>query len=118
WTEAGAGALSVTAPAQSMRSTQADAGILLTRARGVVQPLLSAVYRRELSDPDTMASLALSGSADSTFIVGGLPLARSTFVGRAGLTVRTGCRELSLMYEWKGAQSQTRHAIRFSLGFE
>ena len=78
----------------------------------------SAMYRREFSDRHTSATLALPGSADGTFVVSGLPLARDTFVGRAGMTLRAGSGELSLMYEWRGARSQTRQALQLALGFK
>jgi hypothetical protein len=76
------------------------------------------LYRRELSELLTAATLALTGSADGTFVVNGLPLAREVFVGRAGLTVHAWWSELSLTYEWRGARSQTRQAIQLSLGFK
>jgi uncharacterized protein with beta-barrel porin domain len=118
WAEGGADALSMTAPDQAFSSKLGDVGISLNRTQGRIQPLVSATYRREFSDLRTAATLALPGSTNGTFIVGGLPLARDTFVGRAGMTVRSGNSEISLMYEWRGARSQTRHAIQFSLGFE
>jgi outer membrane autotransporter protein len=118
WAEGGADALSVTAPAQAFISQQGDAGVSLNRTKGRIRPLVSAMYRREFSDRHTSATLALPGSADGTFVVSGLPLARDTFVARAGMTLRAGSSELSLMYEWRGARSQTRQALQLALGFK
>ncbi len=118
WAESGADALSVSAPTQSFSSKQGDMGISVTRSSGLFRPLVSATYRRELGDRATAATLALSRAADGTFVVFGLPLARDTVVGRAGMTFRAGSSDLSLTYEWRGARAQMRQAIQFSLGFE
>jgi hypothetical protein len=118
WAEDGADALSLTAPDQTFSSKQADAGLLFHRTTGRFRPLASATYRRELNNRQTAATLVLSGLADGTFVVDGLPLARDTVVGRSGLTFRTGSSEVSLIYEWRRAQAQMRQAIQFSLGFE
>jgi fibronectin-binding autotransporter adhesin len=118
WAESGADALSLTAPDQTFSSTQADAGLSFNRTRGWIRPLASATYRREVNNRQTAATLALSGTADGTFVVSGLPMARDTVVGRVGLTVRAGSSDFSLIYEWRGARAQTRQAIQFTLGFK
>ena len=71
----------------------------------------------EWNSRQTDTTPVLSGAAEGTFVVGGLPLARDTVVGRAGLTFRAGNSDVSLTYEWRRAQAKTRHAIQFSLGF-
>jgi hypothetical protein len=71
-----------------------------------------------LSNRETAAPLVLSGLADGAFVVDGLPLARSTLVSGAGLTLRAGNIDVSLIYEWRRAQAQVRQAIQFTLGFE
>ena len=118
WTENGADALSLTAPDQTFSSEQADAGLSFSRAAGRFRPRASATYRHELNSRQTAATLVLSGVTDGTFVVDGLPLARDTVVGRAGLTLRTGSSDVSLIYEWERARAQMRQAIQLSLGFE
>jgi outer membrane autotransporter protein len=118
WSEKGADALSVAAPDQAFSSTQGDMGLLVTRMKSRFRPLASATYKRELNNLQTAATLLLSGLADGRFVVGGLPLARDSFVGRAGLTFQSGSSDISLIYEWRGARAQTRQALQFSFGFE
>ena len=118
WSENGADALSLSAPSGAFSSMQGDGGVAIARTAGRFRPLAAATYRRQLSNVNNAATLMLSGSTDGAFVVGGLPLARDTFVGRAGMTVRAGSSDLSLIYEWRGARAQTRQAFQFSLGFE
>ena len=116
--ENGADALSLSAPDQAFSSKQGDAGVTLNRTTGRLRPLVSATYRRELGNPQTAATLVLPGAGNGTFVVDGLPLARNTFVGRAGLIFRSGRSDFSLIYEWRGARDQMRQSIQFSLGFK
>jgi uncharacterized protein with beta-barrel porin domain len=118
WAENGADALSLTAPDQRLSSKQGDVGLSFNRTTGRFRPLASGTYRRELSNHATAAPLVLSGLADGAFVVDGLPLARDTVVGRAGLALRAGSIDVSLIYEWRRAQAQARQAIQFTLGFE
>jgi uncharacterized protein with beta-barrel porin domain len=118
WAENGADALSLTAPDQRLSSKQGDVGLSFNRTTGRFRPLASGTHRRELSNRETAAPLVLSGLADGAFVVDGLPLARSTLVSGAGLTLRAGNIDVSLIYEWRRAQAQVRQAIQFTLGFE
>ena len=118
WTENGGDSLSLSGPAQTFNSKQADAGLWIGRAVGRFGSQASATYRRALGGRQTYANLDLSGQADGAFVVNGLFLARDTLVGRTGLTFRTRSVGLSLAYELQRAQEQMRQTVQFSVGFE
>ena len=117
WTENGAADLSVSAPAQVVTSREVDAGLSLGRARGRIQPHVSGMYRRGLGDRSTRTLLQLSDSSDGIFAVDGLPLAGGTFVGRAGLVLRTRNIGASVSYEIQRGSFQRRHVIQLSVGY-
>ena len=116
WTESGAGDLSVSGPAQALASKEMDLGLLLIRTTGRFQPHASGMYRRGLGDRSTRTSLNLSGADAGRFAVDGLPLARETFVGRAGMVLRTRSINASVTYEMQRGSFQRQHLIQISLG--
>ena len=86
WKETGAGDLSVSGPAQALTSKEIDLGLLLVRTTRTipaarlrdVSTRCSATVRRE-------RPYSSRGKTEGGFAVDGLPLARGTFVGRAGM---------------------------------
>jgi autotransporter-associated beta strand protein len=117
WTESGAGSLSHSAPAFLMESAQADFGVRAARTFGPFRPHVSVIYRRELTDGDTLAPVQLSDGPDGFFFVNGAPLTRESTTTRAGVTFPRGALGLSLVYEARHAHRQTHQAVRFGLEF-
>ena len=78
WSENGADSLSLSAPAQAIRSAQAGAGVYLMRSVGRVRPTVSTTYRRELTDGRTATTIQLLDGAGGLFLVDGLRLAKDT----------------------------------------
>ena len=87
WTERGAEALSLTGASQANRSTQADAGLRFARALGRFRPYIGAMYRRELGNRRTTATLRLGEETDGMFEVSGLSFAEETAAAQAGFMV-------------------------------
>ena len=118
WSEIGADALSLSAGSQSIASTQADAGIRLSRSISGFQPFVSAMHRRELTDGRTTLSLRLGDHGDGSFDIDGLRLARDTTAVEAGFTIHRRNVGMSLWYDARRARRQMRHVVRFGIAFE
>ena len=118
WSEVGADALSLSAGSQSIASTQADAGIRVSRSVGGFYPFVSAMHRRELTDGRTIVGLRLGDSAEGRFDVEGLSWARDTTAGEAGFIIRRRNIGMSMWYEARRARRQIRHVLQFGIGFE
>jgi outer membrane autotransporter protein len=114
FTETGAGALSFSAPDQSIRSTQADAGLHFSRLRGRVRPSASASYRRELGDGTTPLTLQLGPDASGRFIIGGTPFATDRALGTIGVSMDM----FWFSYGIDASSGQTRHTAKFGVSFD
>ncbi len=118
WSETGAGALSLSAPAQTTTSRQAEAGARFVRTVGRIRPELDASYRRELGRGDTDTVLQMGSAADGVFTVTGVPFAAHRVIGRAGVAARVGMRtDLSVWYRFHAGSGQVRHALDLGVGF-
>ena len=117
WSEIGADALSLSAGSQSIASTQADAGIRLSRSIGGFQPFVSAMHRRELTDGRTTVRLRLGDHPDGAFDVEGLRFA-DTVAFEAGFTLRRRNIGMSLWYDARRTRQQMRHIVQLGIGFE
>ena len=117
WTERDAGALSLSAPDQTVSSMQADLGVHLARTTGRLRPFAATAARRELTDGLTATTLQLSDTADGLFVVNGLRLARNIVSARVGFTFQAQALEVSLAYEARHALSQTGQAVQLAVGF-
>jgi autotransporter-associated beta strand protein len=118
WTESGADALSLSAPSQSLSSSQADASLRFTRARGRVRPYALASYRRELGEGLTTTTLQLSGDATGRYTVQGLPFALNRGTGGAGFSTRLGeGADVSVGYRIEGGSSQLQHFVDVGVRF-
>ncbi|MCM3879179.1 MAG: autotransporter-associated beta strand repeat-containing protein, partial [Vicinamibacterales bacterium] len=118
WEEAGAGGLSLGATAQSIASTQADAGVRLSRNAGRFQPFFSTSYRRELGTGRTARSVAFLDAPGDPFDIEGLRFARDSAAGQIGFTLMNNAFGVSVWYEGRRARQQTRHIFQLALGFE
>jgi uncharacterized protein with beta-barrel porin domain len=117
WNETGADSLSLSAPAQTIRSVQAGGGARLVRSMGRFRPMVSTMYRRELTDGRTATTLQLLGGASGLFVADGLSLAKNTISLRPGFAFRTNQFEMSLAVDLRRASMQNRRALEFGLGF-
>jgi autotransporter-associated beta strand protein len=117
WTESGADALSLSGPAQTTRSLQADAGLRLLRAVGRVRPLFQGTYRRELAGGGTTTTVELSDLPGGRFEVEGVPFTLDEVIGQAGLMFLTDRMGFSVFYEMQRARSQSRQSLQVSVGF-
>ncbi|MBK5297394.1 MAG: autotransporter-associated beta strand repeat-containing protein, partial [Vicinamibacteria bacterium] len=117
WTERDAGALSLSAPDQTVSSMQADLGVHLARTTGRLRPFAATAARRELTDGLTATTLQLSDTSDGLFVVNGLRLARNNVSARVGFTFQAQALEVSLAYEARHALSQTGQAVQLAVGF-
>src|SRR5579871_4781193 len=117
WSESDAGALSLAAPAQATASAQADGGIRIARATGSVSPFGVFTYRRELTDGATTTAVQLTTNAAGEFTVDGLPFARDTVLVGGGVRMPLGRGDLSVTYQLRHADGQTRHTASVGIGF-
>lgn len=118
WTENGAGALSLSAPDQSISSTQGDLRLRVVRATGRFRPFGEATYRRELGAGLTATAVQF-GAGSAAFDVHGLPLAEDRVIGRLGASARTtGGSDVSLGYRGEAGGGQVRHAVDFAVRFQ
>jgi fibronectin-binding autotransporter adhesin len=118
WQEGGADALSLSAPEQSVYSTQADAGVKLARMFGRFRPELSINYRRELRTGGTTQILYLVDSTAGLFRSEGLPLADETVMGRLGSSLAWRRIQMSFAYEVRRGAGQTRQTGQLGIGFD
>ena len=118
YTETGADALSLSAPARSINSLQADMGVRVTRAIGSLRPYLGGVVRRELTSGRTSVGLNLANDPNGSFEVDGLKLTKHSTIGQAGLLFQTRGVGLSLMYEARGNSEQVRQTIQLGIDFQ
>jgi uncharacterized protein with beta-barrel porin domain len=114
FTETGAGALSLSAPDQSIRSSQVDAGLRVVRQRGRVRPSASATYRREIGDSMTAMTLQLSPDAAGRFTIGGAPFATSRVIGTLGVSIDKSW----FGYGIDASRGQARHSLNFGVNFD
>jgi uncharacterized protein YhjY with autotransporter beta-barrel domain len=117
WRESGADSLSLSAPAQAIRSAQAGVGAYLMRSTGRFRPTMSTTYRRELMDGRTATTIQLLDGSSGLFQVDGLRLAKNTISLRPGFLFRTDQFDLSLALDLRRAARQNRRALEFGLGF-
>jgi uncharacterized protein YhjY with autotransporter beta-barrel domain len=116
WTETGAGALSLSAPSQHLRSTQADLSLHIARAAGRLRPYGSATYRRELGKGRTETALQFGTDAAGGFRVQGQPFAADRMIGAVGLaSAQAG---FSFGYRVDSGGGQLRHAVDFGVRFD
>ena len=118
WTETGADALSLSAPARSINSLQGDMGVRVSRALGSLRPYLGGVVRRELTSGRTAAGLNFANDPNGAFEVDGLRLSKHSTIGQAGLLFRTGGVGLSLMYEARRTLDQIRQTVQLGIDFQ
>jgi uncharacterized protein YhjY with autotransporter beta-barrel domain len=117
WREAGADSLSLSAPAYTTRSVQADAGLRVSRAVGRVRPSFEGMYRRELTSDGTRVTLQLADLPGGTFDVTGLDFTRDEVSAQGGVTFLMNRFGLSVFYDLQYAQLQTRHSLQLGVGF-
>jgi uncharacterized protein YhjY with autotransporter beta-barrel domain len=117
WSESGADSLSLTAPAQTVKSVQADAGARIGRATGTLRPFGSGWYRRELTDGRTAATVQFVDRSTGTFEIRGPDLVSDAVGGQAGLTVIRPRFALSVYYEVRQSRPQTRQSLHLGFGF-
>jgi autotransporter-associated beta strand protein len=116
--EAGAGPLSLVGAADVLTSTEADVLLRMWRREGAWRPHFLFSYRRQLGDDENRMKVGFVSNPNVTFDVNGLPLARNTVLGRTGLTLRTGSGlEYTVQYEFRHAESETRHTADFRIRF-
>jgi autotransporter-associated beta strand protein len=117
WNETGADSLSLSAPAQAIQSVQAGVGLQVVRSAGRFRPIVSTMYRRELTDGRTATTLHLLDDSSGQFLADGLFLAKNTFSIRPGFAFRTDQFEMSVAIDLRRASMQNRRALEFGLGF-
>jgi fibronectin-binding autotransporter adhesin len=118
WSEEGADALSLSAPAQTIASMQADIGVRFSRAAGRVRPYVGGSARRELTSGRVISNVELGGRSDGLFTVDGLAFAPDVAIGEAGLLFQTDRLGFSLSYVGRRGRQQTRHTVQLSVAFE
>jgi autotransporter-associated beta strand protein len=117
WSESGAGALSLSAPAQSNESAQAEAGLRATRPIGHIAPFGVAAYRRELTDGVTNTTVQLTTDAAGQFTTDGIAFARDTVLVGGGARLPLGRTDISFAYQLRHASGQTRHTASVGVAF-
>jgi uncharacterized protein YhjY with autotransporter beta-barrel domain len=117
WNESGADSLSLSAGAQTIRSTQAGGGVHVVRAIGRFRPTISTTYRRELTDGRTAMTLQLLDGTNGRFLADGLFLPKNIISIQPGLVFRTDEYEMFLAVDFRRASMQNRRALEFGLGF-
>jgi uncharacterized protein with beta-barrel porin domain len=116
--ETGAGPLSLVGDDDMLTSTEADVLLRTWRREGAWRPHFLFSYRRQLGDDENRMKVGFVANPNVKFDVNGLPLARNTVLGRTGLTLRTGSGlEYSVQYEFRHAESETRHTGDFRIRF-
>ena len=118
YTETGADSLSLSAPARSINSLQADTGVRVSRALGSLRPYLGGVVRRELTSGRTAAGLNFANDPNGSFEVDGLRLSKHSTIGQAGLLFRTGGVGLSGCMRRAGLRDQVRQTVQLGIDFE
>jgi autotransporter-associated beta strand protein len=116
--ESGAGAVSLAAAAEALKSRESHLEVNLFKRTGAFRPRAHVTYRREFGDEATTADVNFENRPDSQFEVQGLPLPRDTFHGLFGMTVRTlSGLEYTFEYETQQAKDESHHALHFRMRF-
>jgi uncharacterized protein with beta-barrel porin domain len=118
FTETGGGPVSLVGDDNTLTSTESDILISAYKKAGSYRPNFMFTYRREFGDQENSANVQFVDQPNARFQVDGLPLARNTVMARSGLTVRTGSGlEYTFEYEFRHAESETRHSGDFRIRF-
>ena len=116
WAEAGAGSLSLSAPAFVGESFHADLGARVGRAIGRFRPTVSIGHRRQLTQGPA-AMIQLSDRGEGFYSVHGAQLTADHLTTKAGLMYAAGDVGLSLVYEVRSARTPARQTLRFGVEF-
>jgi hypothetical protein len=116
--EAGAGALSLVVPDQTLTLRQADVRIHLFRRSGTYRPFFETTYKRETTDGSLATGVQFADAPESEFEVQGLPVPENTFSARGGLTLITWLGAMTMEYQFRHSTSQTQHSADFRVRFK
>jgi fibronectin-binding autotransporter adhesin len=108
--EAGADALSLLLPEQTLTLRQTNVQMHLWRHEGDVRPFFEVLYRREMTDGKTTTELEFPGVPDSRFLVDGLPAPKNIVNARGGATLFTMLGAWTFEYQYRRATGQTTHS--------
>jgi autotransporter-associated beta strand protein len=117
WTESGADALSLSAPAQAIATATTEVGLHAARSAGRFRPEAGMTYRRLLNDGQTAAALQLADGVDGLFRVRGQRFVSQATTIVGGLGFRANRFASSVTYHVRHAAGHQQHGIQFSLSF-
>jgi hypothetical protein len=116
--EAGAGALSLLVPDQTLTLRQADVRIHLWRREGLYRPFFETTYKRETTDGSLTTAVQFAEAPQSGFEVEGLPVPQNVFSARGGLTLMTKLGAMTMEYQFRQSPSQTQHSADVRVRFK
>jgi fibronectin-binding autotransporter adhesin len=118
WVETGAGAISLEAPAQTLKLSEADAGVHLFKRTGGIRPRALFHYKRELFEDGADVAMQFVDQPEGRFTTSGLPTGRDTVTALGGLTFITQSGlEYAIRYEVRHATGELRQKVAFRVRF-
>jgi autotransporter-associated beta strand protein len=118
WIEAGAGGISLEAPAQTLKFNEADAGVHLFKRTGGIRPRALFHYKRELFADGSEVAMQFVDEPEGRFMTSGLPTGKDTITALGGLTFITASGlEYAVRYEIRHATGELRQKVAFRVRF-
>ncbi len=115
--ESGADSLSLEMPEQTVRLRQVNALLNMWRREGDFRPFGEFLYRREITDGRTTATLEFPDEGDSRFAVDGLPAPKNIVKLEVGATWYTRSYIWRFEYRYRNATGQTTHGGSLHVSF-
>lgn len=118
WAEVGAGDVSLEAPAQTLKLTEADAAVHFFKRTGGIRPRMLFTYQRELFEEGSDVALQFVDQPEGRFSTSGLPTGKNTITALGGLTFMTeNGLEYAIRYEVRHATGELRQKFAFRVRF-